>query len=201
MYNGKELFNNFSAKSNKLPVGIHQNVSLIEARIDDGYTEFNFKSDAGTMNKRLWAPSGKFPFKDETPDMAQKRQEMENLEFTLGLLVALSGEEALENVNGVDYNAIMLKAVALIDKNKGRYTLNLKIVYDYKGAYTELPTFGSIERYEEGVAPKLKFTDKELETRMKRKENLNSANKTSDNDYLADLNPTTSVSDLDNIEY
>ena len=177
MYNAQELFKTFSSKSTKLPVGIHTGVQLVSVLKEDGYVEFNFKHPDGSMNKRLWTPSGKFPRKEETPADAEKRQELENLEFIVNTVVAIAGEEALSTINASTYDGMVDKAIALIEKNKAKHLVNLKVIYDSKGAYTETPTSGSIERYEEGVEPALKFSNWEMTNRMTRKEQLTNANK------------------------
>lgn len=162
----------------KIPVGIHTDCSLESIEKGETYWDINFKDSEGrSHNKRLWQPKGTYPRKDkdgvviETVEEALAREERENMRHVVALLHIFIGEDALATVGANSYDEFMTKAAGILNQKAATKKLNLKLIYDSNGAYSE---FGKIkpdyvEEYIEGQAPTLQYTKWELENRVERK--------------------------------
>ncbi len=185
-----------SSGGHKIPVGIHANCTLESVEKGETFYDINFKDSEGhTHNKRLWQPKGAFPRKDkdgniiETPQDALAREERENMRHFIKLLYIFLGEDGLATVSGNSYNEFMEKAAALLNQKANTKKLNLKLIYDSTGVYSEFPKtlgFGSdyMEEYVEGQEPTLTFSKWELENRVEQKATATVSRKKDELDIL-----------------
>lgn len=166
-------------KAGKIPFGIHTNCKLTGVDKVDEHYDINFEDSTGrTHHLRLFKPNGKYPKRDkitnleiETTEEAIAREERERMRHLVKLLHIFIGKENLSKIVAKSYDQFMSKAAAILNQKKEAKKLNLKLIYDSEGVYSE---FGKIpdyvEEYVEGEEPKLEYTPWELNNRCKKKD-------------------------------
>lgn len=186
-YQASIIFENELKGGTKMGVGIHSKCNFDGMAKGDDYYDLNFSdSDGKVQNKRLWQPKGNFPRKDksgmitETQVEAKQREEKDNLKVVVKLLSIFVGKENLSSITG-SYEEMMDKAMGILNSKKSTKKLNLKLILDSAGVYS---TFSNsfpdyIEEHVEGELPKLTFTPWELLNRVEPKNNVETAEPTS----------------------
>jgi hypothetical protein len=159
-----------SRGSSKIPVGIHTNCFLTGIEVSSDFIDINFKDSEGRVNnKRLWAPKGKYPNKDESVAEAITREERENLAHLTKLVHIFLGKEALSKFSG-EYLAIATNVAKQLKPKMESKKLNLKLILDKDGVYSEFGRFADyVEESIEGQAPTLFFTKYEEDNRLVKK--------------------------------
>lgn len=154
----------------KIPVGIHSNCSVV--KIEEGKTDKNsfvdiiFESDGRQLNKRLWKPKGQYPEPGESVADAIIREEKLNLTHLIKLLHIFLGRDSLKGISG-DYDSMVTKISKQLSSVLSTKTVNLKVIYDSKGQYSDLGKYCDyVEEYVEGQEPTLKFTEYESKNRV-----------------------------------
>lgn len=165
-----------NTRGSKIPFGIHTNCKVVSIVEGDRFFDINFEdADGATHNKRLWNPEGKFPREvekegikvKETVEEAKHREEMANHDHFKKLMSIFLPEE---KVNSNSYMEQMRKLMNLLNPVLDTKRVNLKLVYDSEGMYSEFPRFPNyVEEYVEGTEPKLKFSSYDNTTPGKKK--------------------------------
>lgn len=176
LFSAADLFNEGS-KTTKLPYGIHTEVSVKsvsrkETPNKNKFVEILFEKDGATIQKTLWTPKGDYPLKNsdgvliETKEEATLRESKENLRHIAKLLGIFLPPEKLESFPNLNYENFIDKAITTLTPILNTKKVNLKVIYDSDGVYTELGRFPDyVELYQEGVEPTLKYSTYELQNR------------------------------------
>lgn len=157
-----------------LGYGIHTNVAVTTVERGKSpkgnvFVKIEFSKDGSKISKTLWQPKGEYPQDGETSEDAKLREERENLRIIAALLKIFLSPEEKESFPKLEYDKFIDKAIAVLTPKLKYKTVNIKVVYDSKGEYTELSRYDAIEAYVEGEEPTIKFSDWELQNRSTRK--------------------------------
>lgn len=191
LFSAKDLFND-GPKGSKIGYGIHSEVSVAsigrkETPNKNKFIEIVFEKDGSTIQKTLWEPKGNYPQDDETQDEAVSRESKENLRHIAKLLGIFLPPEQLESFPNLDYQNFIDKAIATLTPYLKTKKVNLKVIYDKDGVYTELGRFPDyVELHEVGKEPTLKFSPYEIQNRSTAKAKAAVEKKTSLEDLLGD---------------
>ncbi len=177
LFNADEIYEEYSApKAGKIPVGIHQAVKVVSVEADKDYiVDINFEDAQGRkQNKRLWYPKGNYPDKEkgETPEQAKNREARQNLAHLTRLLHIFDGPDSLKKFpKGLNYESFIDEAIKVLKPKLSKKTINLKVLYDKDGVYTEI--FGKFPSYMEehipGQEPTIEISEWEQKNRMTHK--------------------------------
>ena len=191
LFSAKDLFND-GPKTSKIGYGIHENVTVQsigrkETPNKNKFVEIVFVKDGATIQKTLWEPKGNYPQDDESMEEAISRESKENLRHIAKLLGIFLPPEALESFPNLDYQNFIDKAIAALTPYLPTKKVNLKVIYDKEGVYTELGRFPDyVELHETGKEPTLKFSPYELSNRSTAKPKATAEKKQSLEDLLGD---------------
>lgn len=156
----------------KMDVGIKEGVSLtkLDYNTEEGYINLEFTNEQKQyIDKRLWAPEGKYPKPDQTQEEAADAEAYENLKIMRILMETLFPEIPLVSLTGT-YSEICTKVVEMLKPKLNAGKFNIKITYDKSGQWPELSKYGFIEKHVQGEPASLYFSKWELENRMKKAE-------------------------------
>lgn len=165
-----------SGKGTKIPCGIHTDVSvssISRKKTPKGneFIEIVFSKGDASIQKALWEPKGSYLEKEETTEQALAREARLNLSHIAKLLKLYLTPEQLANFPNLGYHNFMDKAIAILTPLLPTKKVNLKVIYDKEGVYTDLGKYPDyMELYQEGVEPTLAFTDFEIQNRTTSKE-------------------------------
>lgn len=176
MIQAKMLFNEApgAGSGSKIPVGIQSGVSFNGLVRDQEWWDIKFSKDGQQLHKRLFDPTGSYQFDDETPEQALEREMEANLRHAANLAHVIVGEKASE-IEAPDYHAFMKAIADAVNPHKG-FLVNLKVIPDRKLKYPDLGKYPNyLERHQEGVESKLKYSKKELELLQKYQEEKDKA--------------------------
>jgi hypothetical protein len=161
-----------TSTAKKMDVGIKEAVHLtkLDYNAEEGYVSLEFTNDQKQyIDKRLWAPEGKYPKPDQTQEEAADSEAYENLKVLRILMETLYPEIPLVSLTGT-YSEICTKVVETLKSKLNAGKFNLKITYDKSGQWPELSKYGFIEKHVEGEPSSLYFSKWELENRMTKAE-------------------------------
>lgn len=146
---------NTPTSKKKLPVGLHAKCA-VTFEFGDNYLEAIFTNDQGYQNKRFWIP-------DPAKEKYEERKESTLTDF-ISFLKIFSTEEDVLQLKAPDIMSFFKEGVKLVTPDLCE--VNVKVIPDRNGEYTELPRFGWIERYRENFPIGLSFSRWELENRI-----------------------------------
>lgn len=175
LFSAVELFAD-GPRGTKLPYGIHtevtvKSISRKETPNKNKFVEILFEKDGATIQKTLWTPKGSYPQDGETQDDAILRESKENLRHIAKVLGIFLTPDKLESFPNLDYENFIDKAIATLTPILNTKQVNLKVIYDSDGVYTELGRFPDyVELFQEGVEPTLKYSPYEIQNRSTPKE-------------------------------
>jgi len=165
------MFSSESAKARRpkpsMPVGIHSKVSYAGGERGTNFTDFFFEDEHGrSRKKRVYDPSPDrvYPYKDkaglptETDHEAYVRTCGQRVDTVYTIVEATAGDVVVEANTYEDY---VKKALAVA---KDGAFVNLKVTYDWKGEYPDIPDWGFVEAHTDGNEPTLYFTKKDIVT-------------------------------------
>ena len=171
----QEVLNNLEngeSSGRKMGVGIHAGCSVSKVELGDNFIDFHYENaEKAIHNKRIFFPTIDKVYQNDGESIvdALKRSEEEAFgQIVRHLRIFLSPEE-LNLFSAPDVRSAAVKAEAIITPRLATKKVNLKILYDKNGQYTEVPKqkFSKyIETYVEGQAPTLEFTDWETKNRL-----------------------------------
>lgn len=180
MIDAELIFDNELSPKNgqKIPFGIHAKCKVTSITSKPGeYVDINFEDANGRYhNKRLYQPNGKYPRqievdgvkRDETAAEALQRDQTQKAAHITKLLHLFLGKEALKKFRA-EYDEFIEKAIKALTPNvlATKY-VNLKLIYDSTGVYSEFGNFADyIEEYVEGQEPTLSYSTWEKNNRCK----------------------------------
>lgn len=150
---------NFYSGKTKMPVGVHTACTLGEMDMETTKNgrmllKIFFNNEKGQyIDKAIWIPDSDNPkLKDgEGKEQAIKREEKNFINECADLLGVFFDQEALIGLGGATNEAFGKAVLTKLSKAKGK--CNLIVQYDQSGQYSELPKYGYIEKYEEGMVP------------------------------------------------
>lgn len=159
-----------SPKGSYLGQGIHTNVTVKSISRKDTpnknkFVEILFEKDGATIAKPLWEPKGAYPNEkeNETTEDAIAREKRENLTHIAKILNIFLTPEQKTVFPNLDYNNFIDKAIAVVTPLLPNKKVNLKVIYNSDGVYTELGKYPDyVELFEEGQEPKIAFTPYEI---------------------------------------
>lgn len=158
-----------STGGKKLPIGIHEGVTLEPATMGDNYFDIHVSNEAGEVqNKRIWFPDENkiYVKQDETFEEAVKRDTLDRLEHLVSLVEVAWDKEVAEGIQAGSFKEFCEIVLELVNKKEGM-KINVKLIYDKAGDYSEFPYFTPyLEKHVEGQKPTLRFSKYELEKRM-----------------------------------
>lgn len=152
----------------RIPVGIHENCKVSSVEVGERWIDFNYEKDGATNNKRVWfsTPDKVWTRDGESKEQAFERSKKEDLAHVTKHLHIFLTEEEFENFEAKTYEEFMNKAAAILEDKLDRTTVNLKLIYDKEGMYSEFGRYPDyIEEYVEGEKPTLYYTKYELQNR------------------------------------
>ena len=185
------LFND-APKGAKIGYGIHENVTVKsisrkETPNKNKFVEILFEKDGATLQKTLWEPKGNYPQEGESQEEAISREAKENLRHIARILGIFLTPDKLESFPNLDYQNFIDKAIVTLTPVLSTKSVNLKVIYDSDGVYTELGRFPDyVELHEAGKEPTLKYSPYEIQKRSTKKEKVATAKKSSLEDLLGD---------------
>jgi hypothetical protein len=157
------FFENLKGSVQKIPVGIHT-VKFAGITFNGSYVDINFEDNEGRrLHKRLFDP-----FNVDSVSVGSVQEKIdENVKRNLTLLVTILRTVASDDVaRGLDFPSYdeFIKGVStILDEYRGTL-VNIKVVPDWRERrYPELAKYGFIEKYQEGVEPTLKFSEKQVQ--------------------------------------
>ncbi len=168
-------------KRKGINVGIQQGVVITtvekgESPNKNKFIKIEFEKDGGKLSKTLWEPKGSYPQDDETQEDAKLREERANLQIIAKLLKIYLDPETLASFPKLEYEPFIDKAIAALAPKLKEKKVNIKVVYDNNGEYTELSRYGAIEEHIPGEPSNLEFSEWESKNRLTPKRAKKSAN-------------------------
>lgn len=142
-----------------MTVGVHTACTLGDMDIETTKTgrmliKVYFNNQKGqTIDKAIWIPDPDNPrIKDgEGKEEAINREEKNFVNECADLLNIFFEQDGLVGLSAPTNEAFGRKVLDKLKKAKGK--CNLIVQYDLSGQYSELPKYGYIETYEEGIEP------------------------------------------------
>lgn len=156
MIDAKQYNTNSGGK--KLPAGLHAKCK-VSFDFGDNFMEVIFTNDQGYQNKRFWIP-------DPNKEKYDERKSATLSEF-ISFMKIFSPEEEVLELKAPDIMSFFKAGAALIQDDLCE--VNIKVIPDRDGVYSEIPRYGWIERYRENFPMGLQFSKWELENRINRK--------------------------------
>lgn len=156
----------------KIPVGIHQGCIWSGMTVESDYLDLNFSNKEGQqIHRRLSKPTGASPKENETPVEALEREITLNIQHVVKMMQILLDPAVVNDFKAETYTEFVKNAAVLLNEKKGEL-VNLKVTADYKNpVYPSLSYFPRyVEKYQEGVPTRLKFSKQEEEQAAKHRE-------------------------------
>lgn len=147
-----------------LEPGIHFGVLFNGVTPDKTWLDIQFNKDGAGIRKRMFEPTGKLPIEGKTAVEVKAEEENRNITLMVQVLQALLSEAELEKFGAKDYASFVAQFVVTANKYKGA-KVNLKVVVDKTGAYSDIPRGGFwVETFNEAepTTTGLKMSAKEL---------------------------------------
>lgn len=108
--------------------GIHTDVEFGGLEITDkNAVAITFEKDGARVKQFLFEPTGTYPFGDESPEAAMKREQNNNLRHIIALMRTVLGDDVAYEVRGEDYDDFVQKASTLLNPHIG-FKVNLKLL-------------------------------------------------------------------------
>lgn len=192
LFDINDLLKDESSKG--IPVGVQQDVAVTSiargsSPNNNKFVKIEFSKDGGKLSKTLWEPKGSYPEEGETLDEAKRREGRTNLQVIGKLLKIFLSPEELASFPKLDYEPFIDKAIAVLTPKLKNKTVNIKVVYDKKGEYTELSRYDFIEEHVPNTPPTLELSTWELENRMTKKREKNASTTNEMEKFLTDDDP------------
>lgn len=143
--------------------GIHYGYNLTSIDILDKRIEFKYEKPETNnyITQSIWTTNYS-EFKDDE----DKQRFYDRLEANISkLLYIFCPEDVADKIEASTINAFIEKAVAMILKYKNSTKVNVGLIYDKSGKYTEVSSRG-IEKYTEEGLSNIQFTEWEELNRM-----------------------------------
>jgi hypothetical protein len=172
----------FNAKSNseylptnsagkKIPVGIHAKCKVTDINIGENFIDFVYAdSESRVHNKRVWFPDPTkppMPKADESVSEAIHRDAQERAAHITAHLKSMANNDEWMSISAPTFRDYAMMAKRYLDTVKDTAYINLKLVLDKDLEWSEFPRYPNyIEKYIDGEAPTLKFSEWELKNRV-----------------------------------
>lgn len=146
----------------KLQPGIHTQVQLKDIDIQDKFVDIIFAKEGQEINKRIYFPvmSETKAWDGMTVQETYQTQVNKGTYHFIDLVKTMLGTQASDKIEGEDLKQFAASAKAMVNPIKDQVYLNLKVTSD--GQWPKLPNYaGYLEKYEEGIASKLKLSPSE----------------------------------------
>lgn len=159
---GKKILDAMTPTGSKIPVGIHEGVEISSIEIAENYVDFNYMDSVGRkLNKRIYFPDLAKTTARDGKTVQETFIDIE--ESTIGdffthakIFVA---DDVLSNMEFMSVKDAALKIKALLDPLLASAKVNLVVVPDKTGIFSDVARYRFIEKHVEGEKTKLYFSD------------------------------------------